>query len=197
MNGRTKILCMLPVLVMLLTTGAATGQDRHSMYPFEATEYEPSQHSYGVGPDTGSNLINRPVQLGETQWMEVERAPLRTTSASSNPRTKDLASANLPTVFFAFDSTVPLNPDVVGRFHFTPQTRVLLTGRTDPIGTDEYNDMLAYRRAEAVAVILEHRGMSRSQMELVSLGARSLIAPGNTDEGRQKNRQVSIQERRN
>lgn len=176
-------------------------QDRHSVYPFEATEYEPSQFSYGVGQDTATTLIKRPVQKGETQWVEMERTPLRTASTSAksdgtgaNPGDYDLIPG--ATVFFAFDSTVPLNPEVISSFQFGDDTKIRLIGRTDPIGTNSYNDRLAYKRAASVASLFKLKGMKQSQMELVSLGARSPIAPTDTESGRQKNRQVLIELRK-
>jgi outer membrane protein OmpA-like peptidoglycan-associated protein len=197
----TRHLNYLLAAAALFGTTSAIAQDRHSVYPFEATEYEPSQFSYGVGHDTATTLIKRPVQKGETQWVEMERAPLRTASTSSKSDRTGSNSGDyefIPgaTVFFAFDSAVPLNPEVISSFQFTADTKVRLIGRTDPIGTNAYNDRLAYKRAAAVASLFEQNGMLRSQMDLVSLGARSPIAPTDTEAGRQKNRQVLIELRK-
>lgn len=185
---KSKFLLAATWLVFAAASHTASAQDRHSMYPAEPTDYEPAQFMYGVGPDTGEYLMNKPVQAGETQWLELHRPAMHSNLSA-------VGAAQGVTVFFAFDSTVPLNPEVLNRFPFNAETKIRVTGRTDPIGTDVYNDALALRRAQAVTQLLEKQGILRSRIEIISLGSRSPVARNDSEEGRQMNRQVSIQMR--
>lgn len=185
---KSKFLLAAITLVFAVASHTASAQNRHSMYPAEPTDYEPAQFLYGIGPDTGEYLMNKPVQAGETQWLELQRPEMR-----SNLSANGLAQS--VTVFFAFDSTVPLNPEILNGFPFNSETKIRVIGRTDPIGTDAHNDGLALRRAQTVAQLLAKQGILRSRIEIISLGSRSPIAPNNSEEGRQMNRQVSIKVR--
>lgn len=191
-------------LFLLITFGLATSsgftQDRHSMYPFEATEYEPAQFSYGVGPDTGEFLFNKPAQAGETQWAEI--APIfnqpsasggAELGASVDPTSRpDAATMSGATVFFPFDSSEAINPEVLRTIPGLLESKILLTGRTDPVGTDAYNDALSKRRAESVAAHLVQLGVSRSYISVEALGSRSPLGDVTTQEGKAFNRQVRV-----
>ena len=170
------------------------------MYPFEETEYEPAQFSYGVGPDTGAHLFNRPAQLGETQWAEIapifnppsaSRGAELGASVDSTSR-PDAATMSAATVFFPFDSSEAINPEVLRTIPGLLESKILLTGRTDPVGTDAYNDALSKRRAESVSALLVQLGVSRSNIEIQALGARSPLGEVSTQEGKAFNRQVLI-----
>ena len=179
----TRIPLIGPILFCAgLVTSNVFAQDRHSMYPFEETEYEPAQFSYGVGPDTGAHLFNRPAQLGETQWAEI--APfLNPATPHAGPNT---------TVFFPFDSSAPINPEALRTIPGLLESKILLTGRTDPVGTDAHNDALSKRRAESVSALLVQLGVPRSNIEIQALGARSPLGEVSTQEGKAFNRQVLI-----
>lgn len=152
------------------------------MYPFEETEYEPAQFSYGVGPDTGAHLFNKPAQRGETQWAEI--APIFEPAASH-------VGPNA-TVFFPFDSSVPINPEVLQSLPGLLENKIQLIARTDPIGSDRYNHSLSKRRADSVSELLVQLGVARSNIEIQALGARSPLGEVSTQEGKAFNRQVLV-----
>ncbi|MBR9909131.1 MAG: OmpA family protein [Gammaproteobacteria bacterium] len=58
-----------------------------------------------------------------------------------------------------------------------PGMRVQLDGYADPRGTDEYNNVLAHYRAEAVRQALLDAGVSSANIELYSHGADQSRAP--------------------
>ncbi len=76
--------------------------------------------------------------------------------------------------------------------------RVSVEGHTDSIGSDAYNQRLSERRAESVAVALEHAGVSPDRITTKGYGKRYPVAPNtNPDgsdnpEGRAKNRRVEV-----
>ena len=76
---------------------------------------------------------------------------------------------------------------------------ISITGYTDSKGTDEYNDKLSYRRAQAVYEKLLEFGLSKNQvLEIKGLGKRnpvtSDIKPDGSDnpDGRAQNRRIII-----
>jgi outer membrane protein OmpA-like peptidoglycan-associated protein len=73
-----------------------------------------------------------------------------------------------------------------------PQARVVIEGHTDSRGSDEYNDALSERRADAVAAALVRRGVSPDSVTSVGRGKAYPVASNATPEGRQQNRRVEI-----
>lgn len=73
-----------------------------------------------------------------------------------------------------------------------PHTKVLIEGHTDGRGSDAYNEALSERRANAVAVALETRGIPADQVQPVGRGKGYPVASNDTPEGRQQNRRVEI-----
>jgi outer membrane protein OmpA-like peptidoglycan-associated protein len=73
-----------------------------------------------------------------------------------------------------------------------PEVKVRIEGHTDSTGTDAYNESLSQRRADAVAMALEHRGIPSSQIQAVGRGKSAPVAGNDTSAGRQQNRRVEI-----
>ena len=73
-----------------------------------------------------------------------------------------------------------------------PQARVMIEGHTDSRGSDEYNDALSERRADAVAAALSRRGVSPDRVNAIGRGKAYPVASNDTPEGRQQNRRVEI-----
>ena len=73
-----------------------------------------------------------------------------------------------------------------------PNTKVLIEGHTDSVGSDDYNIGLSERRARAVATELESRGTPDSQIQTLGRGKDMPVATNGTPEGRQQNRRVEI-----
>jgi outer membrane protein OmpA-like peptidoglycan-associated protein len=73
-----------------------------------------------------------------------------------------------------------------------PQTKVLIEGHTDSRGSEEYNEALSQRRADAVGKALVARGVSADAVSTVGRGKGYPVASNDTAEGRQQNRRVEI-----
>ncbi|HSY05601.1 MAG TPA: OmpA family protein [Steroidobacteraceae bacterium] len=73
-----------------------------------------------------------------------------------------------------------------------PNTKVVIEGFTDSRGSDEYNDELSQRRADAVAHALMARGMPADDLRAVGRGKNFPVATNDTEAGRQQNRRVEI-----
>lgn len=70
---------------------------------------------------------------------------------------------------------------------------ITVTGHTDSIGTDAYNDKLGLRRAQAVKGYMVSKGVPADKITVESKGKRQPVASNKTKEGRAKNRRVDIE----
>jgi len=73
-----------------------------------------------------------------------------------------------------------------------PQTKIMIEGHTDSRGSDEYNQVLSQRRAQAVADALTARGVPADSVRTLGRGKAYPVASNDTPEGRQQNRRVEI-----
>ena len=69
---------------------------------------------------------------------------------------------------------------------------ITVSGHTDARGTEEYNQELSERRAQAVADYLIATGLSADLFTVQGLGKSQLLDPGNTNEAHSNNRRVEL-----
>jgi outer membrane protein OmpA-like peptidoglycan-associated protein len=67
-----------------------------------------------------------------------------------------------------------------------------VTGNTDLVGTDQYNNALGMKRALVVEKYLEEKGINRGRIITQSQGKSKPIGDYLTEEGRAKNRRTEI-----
>ena len=112
----------------------------------------------------------------------------------AGPRTIDLRGVN-----FDFDRA-DLRPDAIQTLgedgailHKYPQLRVEVTGHTDSIGSENYNQGLSERRAAVVHDYLtDHGTQDPHLMGPVGYGEAYPIAPNTSQDGRARNRRTEI-----
>lgn len=73
-----------------------------------------------------------------------------------------------------------------------PALKVKITGHTDNIGSEKFNQRLSQKRAEAVLHELVKKGIATDRIAAEGKGLSSPITTNETVEGRQKNRRVEI-----
>ena len=73
------------------------------------------------------------------------------------------------------------------------QLRLILTGNTDAIGGESYNNRLSERRAEAVRAYLASKGIAESRLTPRAAGEGNPVATNANPEGRATNRRVLIE----
>ncbi|MCY1279866.1 type VI secretion system peptidoglycan-associated domain protein [compost metagenome] len=74
-----------------------------------------------------------------------------------------------------------------------PSARLTITGHTDSVGSDAYNQSLSERRAQSVTDYLVSSGVSQANIVAVQgAGETQPVADNSTDSGRAQNRRVEI-----
>jgi outer membrane protein OmpA-like peptidoglycan-associated protein len=73
-----------------------------------------------------------------------------------------------------------------------PGSVLNITGHTDIVGTEEYNQELGMRRATAVGKYIESKGIAADRMVVSSRGESEPASDYLTNEGRAKNRRTEL-----
>ena len=72
------------------------------------------------------------------------------------------------------------------------KTTIIVSGYTDSIGSNAYNQRLSEDRAQSVADFLVNKQVNPGRIELVGLGEKNPVASNATSQGRSLNRRVEI-----
>ncbi len=83
--------------------------------------------------------------------------------------------------------------DVVSKMQGLNLEVIIAIGHTDSIGTNEYNQKLSVRRAEAVKSYLVSKGVAADRVYTEGKGETQPVASNKTRDGRQQNRRVEIE----
>ncbi len=87
---------------------------------------------------------------------------------------------------------IPILNEVVKTLKENPFVKVRIEGFTDIIGSKEYNEKLALKRAEAVKKYLVEHGIPEEKIEIVGFGKERFIATNEDPIGRLTNRRVEF-----
>lgn len=89
----------------------------------------------------------------------------------------------------AFHNTLDKVADILARY---PRTTIRIVGHTDSIGSEDYNQRLSEKRAQAVAWYLEDKGINPRRIQTEGRGESQPRASNDTEAGRQLNRRVEM-----
>ena len=154
-------------------------------------------HPRGVRTDYQSNsaLLGVRYTFGEVAHQEAYHAAVYTPAPAAVPAPQ--APRNY-LVFFDFNKS-DLTPDARGIVDKAAQnaktasvTRLDVTGYTDTVGSDAYNQRLSRRRAESVAAELESAGIPSSEIAIFAKGKHDLLGPTADGVREPQNRRVQI-----
>lgn len=73
-----------------------------------------------------------------------------------------------------------------------PNVNVEISGHTDNVGSQEYNQKLSLERAQAVKNWLVKKGIASNRMKTVGKGPNEPVASNNTNAGRAENRRIEF-----
>ena len=218
MTNRTWAKLWVAVVGMVLGASACTTIDPYTRE--EQTSHAQKQAIYGAaagavaGLITGDSSMERKKRAlvgagigalagaGVGTYMDRQEAELRKElerTGVSVHRNGDQITLNMPgNITFATDSA-DLNAaffdvlnsvgKVVNEFE---QTVIEVAGHTDSTGSDQYNQQLSERRANAVAAYLKTRSVRSDRIITVGAGETHPVASNDTPDGRQLNRRVEL-----
>ncbi|MCK4923102.1 MAG: PD40 domain-containing protein [Bacteroidales bacterium] len=113
-------------------------------------------------------------------------------------RIKKGESIVLNNIFFEFDSHELLKEskielDKIFEFlNLNPLINIEISGHTDNVGSNEYNQNLSENRAEAVINYLLSDGINKGRLISKGYGSMMPVVPNNSDENRAKNRRTEL-----
>jgi outer membrane protein OmpA-like peptidoglycan-associated protein len=81
---------------------------------------------------------------------------------------------------------------IAGILMTSPDYTVSVNGHTDDVGTDEYNQKLSERRAQAVRDYLVKAGLPEGILTVTGHGKKRPLVPGTSEKARAKNRRVEL-----
>jgi OOP family OmpA-OmpF porin len=82
--------------------------------------------------------------------------------------------------------------EVVAILKKNPEIKGVIEGHTDSIGSEEYNQGLSEKRAQAVEKYIEEHGIDADRYTVKGYGESKPIASNDTAEGQQENRRVEL-----
>jgi OOP family OmpA-OmpF porin len=116
------------------------------------------------------------------------------------PSTEVMATLNEYGKIILFDTekatfrkgTINVLESMVLIFKEYPQANFIISGHTDSVGTDEYNQSLSERRAAAVRDYLISNGVNADRLTTVGFGESKPVDTNKTAAGRQNNRRTEV-----
>ena len=150
-----------------------------------------------VGGTAGAIIGNQMEEQAEELDNDLENATVETVPGEDG-NTAGIRITFDNAILFDFDS-YDLRPnaradlaDLSTSLANYPNPDALVVGYTDSTGSEDYNQTLSERRANAVATYLARQGVSPGRMQISGMGESNPVASNATPEGRQQNRRVEI-----
>ena len=102
-------------------------------------------------------------------------------------------------IYFDFNSAVikptsyPVLDDAAKVFKVKPKMRVEISGHTDSVGSDSYNQKLSYQRANSVRdYLIRYHNIDPSRLIAIGYGESQPMADNRTKSGRDMNRRIEF-----
>ena len=74
-----------------------------------------------------------------------------------------------------------------------PSLKIEISGHTDNIGTESFNELLSQRRADAVVNYLVDKGVDKNRLVAKGYGQSNPVESNDTEEGRASNRRTEFE----
>lgn len=82
--------------------------------------------------------------------------------------------------------------EVVKFLNENPGIKVEISGHTDNVGIESYNQQLSLRRAQSVVDYFLMKGIPKTRLSQVGFGSKKPVNPNDTEENRQVNRRIEF-----
>jgi outer membrane protein OmpA-like peptidoglycan-associated protein len=130
--------------------------------------------SRGVEARLVSYLNDNTAPVSDATWFDFDRLLFDTGSATLQPASQDQLT------------------NIAGILKAYPQVKIRIGGYTDNTGDPAANVQLSQQRADSVMAQLTQLGVDPSRMSAKGYGQEDPVADNSTEEGRQKNRRISL-----
>lgn len=151
----------------------------------------------------GKPAYARPVAYAAPPAPRVEQAPAVVVQSAPPPPPRPQPVSEKVTfsaeALFDFDKSV-VKPagrqaldDLLNKLQGMNTEVMITVGHTDSVGSDDYNQKLSIRRAEAVKAYLVSKGIDSSRVYTEGKGETQPVADNKTSDGRAKNRRVTVE----
>jgi outer membrane protein OmpA-like peptidoglycan-associated protein len=130
--------------------------------------------SRGVEARLVTYLNDSSAPVSDTTWFDFDRLLFDTGSATLQPASQEQLT-NIAEILKAY-----------------PQVKIDIGGYTDNTGDPAANLQLSQQRADSVMAQLTQLGVDPSRMTAKGYGEENAVADNSTEEGRQKNRRISL-----
>lgn len=181
----------------------ANGQKQHARN-ISMCEYYPKPAPVIINKIVKDNTVET---MDRLKAIEAENAALNNKINKLNNQVDSLSAnedeANLPTyenIEFEFGSDQltqgsyrALDQIAATLKNDNSTVRLNIAGYTDYVGTEEFNQTLSVKRANAVKRYLLSKNVPSSSVTIIGYGEKNPIGPNNTSEGRELNRRVEFQ----
>ena len=114
------------------------------------------------------------------------------------PQDEVIVLSDWGSVLFDFDKSslkpaaIEILDSILPKLMAADVIAITISGHTDWIGSDQYNQGLSERRAASVANYLVSQGVPAERIQSQGFGESQPVADNKTDEGRAQNRRVEI-----
>ena len=158
---------------------------------------------YMIYNEQGRKDMEKAASLGHKdaqRWLHPPKKEEVVTYAKEEAVIQKTASDNKPVITFDYNSTV-INPDYFALLdeigtdikETLAKTTIIVAGHADSVGSDDFNNRLSMKRAEAVKkYIMEKYQIPPQLIILKAYGESSPLAPNDSEENRALNRRVEI-----
>lgn len=132
-------------------------------------------------------------------WHDIFLEDLKAGRKAPEIRNLERKNFKFQTIYFDHDKT-EIKPEYFAYLNKMIQVvnghsdlRIKVTGNTDAVGTDAYNEDLSARRAKAIRDYFVRNGLSEKRLEIDFKGEKNPVGNNNTTEGKRKNRRVEFE----
>ena len=159
--------------------------------------FENASHNVVIGVRYTMHAPEKPApRLEEVAAATPAPAPMPTPAPAPAPAVAPIPQSYM--VFFDFDKST-LTPEAeriitsaASDFKKGGYVRIVVTGHTDTVGTDAYNQKLSERRANAVRIAMQKLGVDPNAIMAIGVGKNGLLVPTADQIREAQNRRAEI-----